>query len=71
VKKPIPDEYIIKTEDFVRAFGNKFPVVSVYPDVASKLEVLWKNQKVADARMPWQSDNKVDTLEYWNKILER
>lgn len=65
---PIPVGYIIKPEDFVRVFADKFPIMSD-EEVYKKYEKKWDAQKIARTK-PWETDNQVDTREYWRKFVE-
>lgn len=66
--------YTIKSEDFVRVFPFNFPDVD---DKAfmDKYQAMWNAQKrevnnSGKSVQQWQSDNLVDTPEYWAEIVK-
>jgi len=63
-KGKIPrDGYIITSIDFSMSFPNSFPDMSI-PSQCEKFEKLWDEQKDENGH------NKVDTIEYWNRLFE-
>lgn len=63
----IPYGYVIKAEDFVRAFGMSFPWF-FDPEVDEKYHKRWTSEK-RDREFPVMSDNQCDYPPYWEGLM--
>lgn len=60
--------YIIRTEDFVNCFANRFPIMAI-PDISDEYRKLWEAQKRQPKDPFLESDNKCDTPEWWLEVM--
>lgn len=68
-KGPIPDGYVITTEDFGFCFLTDFPIIEI-PKIYDKYLKLWDGQKKPGEHKPWETDNLCDTPEWWKEVME-
>lgn len=68
-KGPIPKGYVVKSEDFVNAFESKFPILHQFKALNTKFQKLWDAQKKPSV-LPFETDNKCDTPEWWLEVME-
>ena len=61
--------YKITPYDFIRVYGNKFPVIGLYPEIDSRIEKRWREQKRTRVKSI-ESDNQCDYPEYWRKFFK-
>lgn len=67
-KGPIPDNYVIKHEDFGYCFTTSFPIIE-NKTIRDKYEKLWNKQK-RKTNHPLESDNLCDTVEWWKEVMK-
>lgn len=67
-KGPIPEGYVITTNDFTSTFPFSFPIIEI-PSIESKYRELWDKQK-KETRTPLESDNQCDVLEWWKEVMQ-
>lgn len=67
-KGPIPEGYIVTTDDFSMCFMTNFPIMSI-PQINTKYESLWIGQKI-QTENPFESDNLCDTPEWWKEVMK-
>lgn len=67
-KGPIPEDYVITSEDFANCFPFNFPITSD-PEINKKYLELWDGQK-KERTNPLESDNLCDTVEWWKEVME-
>ena len=65
---PIPEGYVITSDDFAHCFPFSFPITSD-PAINKKYLELWDGQK-KEQHHPMESDNKCDTVEWWKEVME-
>lgn len=66
-KGPIPNGYVIISDDFSLAFPFSFPIMEI-PEINKKYEKLWNEQK-RKKENPLESDNLYDTVEWWKEVM--
>ena len=66
-KGPIPNEYVITSDDFSSAFPFSFPIMEI-PEINKKYEKLWNKQK-RKKENKLESDNLCDTVEWWKEVM--
>lgn len=66
-KGPIPNGYVITSDDFSLAFPFSFPIMEI-PEINKKYEKLWNEQK-RKKENPLESDNSCDTVEWWKEVM--
>lgn len=66
-KGPIPNGYVITSDDFSLAFPFSFPIMGI-PEINKKYEKLWNEQK-RKKENPLESDNLCDTVEWWKEVM--
>ena len=67
-KGPIPDGYVITTEDFSLCFLTDFPIIDI-SHIYKKYEKFWDAQK-KETHEDFESDNLCDTPEWWKEVME-
>ena len=68
-KGPIPEGYVITTEDFSFCFQTSFPIMEI-PAINETYRILWEQQKRQGKIPPMESDNLCDTVEWWKEVME-
>ena len=66
-KGPIPNGYVIPSDDFSLAFPFSFPIMEI-PEINKKYEKIWNEQKRKNEN-PLESDNSCDTVEWWKEVM--
>lgn len=66
-KQGIDENYKITTDDFSKCFIN-YPIISD-PKINKKYSLMWDNQKKKHYKS-FESDNLVDTPEYWLEVMK-
>jgi len=64
----IPKGYVVTADDFVNAYGDAFPLLSL-PATEEKYHKLWEAQKKERLSSNLESDNQCDIPEWWQEIL--
>lgn len=65
-KGPIPNGYIITSEDFAMCFVDSFPILDI-KKVEEKYTKMWQEQKRETEA--WGTDNLCDTKEWWKEVI--
>lgn len=68
-KGPIPENYVITSDDFVECFAFSFPIMKI-PAISDAYEILWEQQKKQGKILPLESDNLCDTVEWWKEVMQ-
>lgn len=66
-KGPIPENYVITSNDFAMCFQDSFPIMDI-PAINESYHILWNEQKKKGKLKPTESDNLCDTAEWWKEV---
>ena len=72
ILEKIPDlkyGHLIQPDDFVRVYGSKFPILSMYSDISDRLEKKWDMQKLETPK-DFDTDNQCDYKYYWTRFFK-
>lgn len=64
----IPAGYVITSSDFSQAFSSGWPIMKI-KSVNEQYSQKWQNQK-RKSLSPCETDNTMDTAEWWRKFVE-